>query len=280
MQLGVAQMNKKINYNKKEFTYENLTNLAIKFQKGLIGRRQFLSKISLIILSIPKQFNVTDEDESHEFFAFILSKIDNLMARYKVQEDASFYTWLNFVLKRQFRNFEKLRKTKVVFDNEKTLKNYYNKVEFQLEQDNHFEKELANIDFSLFNDAEKQIIAYKYGLYIKKYCNTIPTMDKISKRIEKKRVMESNACRSHYKILKLQEKLKNENDKEEIEKILIKEKIAIKAKRNIEKRIKKLRIVPTNTWLAEKLGISRLAIIKAINNIKVKLNNQLSNKYN
>ena len=84
---------------------EDLTIYVKKFQNGLITKRVFLNKINPIILKIPCYLGYKSTDIKHEFYAYIISKIDKIISLYKVIPNISFKTWFNIVLKREFYRY-------------------------------------------------------------------------------------------------------------------------------------------------------------------------------
>ena len=55
---------------------KNIETYVEKFQKGSISRRDFLKEVNDFILKIPRYSKVFDKDIVHEFYAYIISKIE------------------------------------------------------------------------------------------------------------------------------------------------------------------------------------------------------------
>ena len=75
------------------------------FKEGKISRRELLKDLNHLILNMPVYYGNYDIDIKHEFYAEIISKIEKILSYYKEVENATFTTWFNFVLKREFYIF-------------------------------------------------------------------------------------------------------------------------------------------------------------------------------
>ena len=247
---------------------KELVSYAIKFQKGQISRREFLREINDIILKTPRYSGVYDKDIIHEFYAFFISKIDKIITRYKVKENASFNTWFNIVLKRSFINFYKNYKNHEENETVEYIDNYpINGSEKNLLEAKSFVLEKLNF----LSENEKTVLSLKFGLNINSNINIENSLNVIYNKLLNKTKIEEKITSRFSKLLKLETALKNETDKNKINEIKIKIQKTLKNKRNLEKVFYGSSSLPTNKWVGEKLGLTEGTVGAYLNKIKIKI---------
>jgi hypothetical protein len=250
--------------------YKNLSDIINNYKKGYIDRRELLKHINQIILNVPSYFKCYDKDVLHDFYAMIISKIDKILSGYENINHASFKTWFTKVLKINFITYIRMR-------NEKTAK------EFQHELFYHLFKEFPvngedvecyeNNDVSIFDFLsynEKAVLSYKFGF------NFIEDNDSSSARIilekmEKRKKVELKIEKRYFKLISLQRKI-CETQNEEIRRELMKEeKIQKEFKKKLENKYKNFNILPSNKWVASKMGWQEGTVAAYLSRIKTKI---------
>lgn len=245
---------------------KNLKKSAAEFRDGRKSRRDFLNEVADLILRTPPVMGHFDDDQKHEFFAFIASKLEKIISRYREFENSSFETWFGLVLKRYFIYFIRCRKINKVVE--------INKQPEILDcignNSNTFSNDLK-IDLNIFSKNEKKIIGAKYGI-IEENNFKITTKEILSK-IEQKRQIEDKISEKFTKLLNIRKIIFNTSDFDQTEKLKMKEQKILRIKRKLESKFNRINIFATNSEVAKQLGISDGTVASYINRIKNKLKN-------
>ncbi len=231
--------------------------IVIGFQKKSISRQKTLSFLSKDILNTPGYYGYHEIDIKHDYFAYIAGRLDKILARYTPIEGAEFETWFSLVLKRNFYTFirnmnNRNNKDTIVFT---TVAN-----ENQIYMEKDYEPEEAALIVmkeqlkSILTASEFEIVSYKTG--IDPECNDFET---ISEMINRKRIikiqMEDKLGALHTNIMNYRKKIDSAGVDESKEIYLNKLRKLIEIKRNLEKKIDKVKIATTNRWIAARLNI-------------------------
>jgi hypothetical protein len=253
----------------------NLSALAENFKKSRISRREFLKETCNIIISIPNYLGYYDADIRHEFFAYIASKITRIISMYQTRENSQFISWFSITLKRQFYNFisqYNKQNSIIEFIYSDTLENYNSSSDDNLEN--------INLNLSILSHKEKRVLSLKYGMDK----DTSYITRRILSKIDKKKKMEETLNKKFFKLLMIQRNIIAESEKEKINVLKQKESLLKKGKRKLEKSMNRISILPSNKWVAKKMGISEGCVASYINRIRIKLiragiNNIAVNRY-
>ncbi len=251
---------------------KNLSEVVEKFQQKLISRREFLKEINHMILNTPVFAGYYEHDIKYDFYALVASMIEKIVSRYKKQKNASFETWFYIVLKRAFFNF--LNKQKLKEKKNKALINalFLESEGWYIEKNN-----IDNINiFKYLTDKEKEIISSKYGINLYNENELNEFVLKIIFKLDKKRKIEDKLAKRYMQIIKIQKDILDENDLIIKEKLKEKEKTFKLYKRNLEKIFTGYCVLPSNKWVAEKLGIKDGTVSSHLNKIKNKLKNRIN----
>jgi hypothetical protein len=232
-----------------------------KFQEKKITRREFLKEKGGLILKIPAYLGYNDKDIQYEFYAFIASKIDLIISKYKALNTSSFETWFSLVLRRYFMHFIKMIKQKEEFEN-------YIVETAELSETNT--KSDINLDLSCLTANEKKVACLKYGLNTDKN-NSENIAGLILKKLDNKKRLEEKITKKYVTLLQTQKNIRFETRSEKILELKEKEKKIRENKRRLEKEFESYSIFPTNSYIGEKLGISQGTVASYLNRIKNKM---------
>lgn len=255
---------------------KDLKPVVKKFMQNEISRRDFLIEVNAIILKVPSYWKCYDKDVVHEFYAYIVSKIDRIISRYTEYKSATFNTWFLRVLNREFFFFfkkwnkkESLEKSNIknLFANDLANPNYL------------YNDDVSLIDFSVLSENEKNVAALKYGVRIGQR-DISEAAEVIMQKVEKKKRMEEKLVKYYHKIMIIQNEMLAENDTEKVMELKKKEQKLKKSKNKLLNVLRTYKTYPTNAWVAEKLNLADGTVAAYINKIKVKIFNRHLNDYN
>lgn len=251
-----------------------LLSAVMKFQKGIISKRVFLTHVNDLILKVPIYLGYKDKDIRHEFFALVISKIDKMISSYKKYDNAKFETWFNLVLKREFFNF-----IKKINKKNKMEKSYLNELSTERTEipNDCLSDDIKQIDFSTLTEKEKNIVALKYGIQIGQRDIT-KTLDKIIDKMEKKKRIETLLTKKHFKIIALQREISNEVNSNIINEMINEIEKVKKSKRRMENILNKYSVLPSNKWVGEQVGILEGTVAAYLFKIKNKILKKVLNK--
>jgi RNA polymerase sigma factor (sigma-70 family) len=242
---------------------ESLVKSVKEFQSGKITRRDFLKEASDFILKIPSYLGYHEDDIKNEFFAFVFSRIDKIISRYKELESSSFETWFKFVLKRQFHAF--LRETYPDKVNEVNCDNNY--IESIVED--RIEEKSLKLDLSFLSKKEREVVNLKYGITAENDFNL--AAKKILEKLDQKRKLEDRISEKYIRLLKIRSLILNEHEPCRLNDLKNREKKVLKTKRNLEFKANTFYLFPTNEWIGEQLGITEGTVASYLNRIKIKM---------
>lgn len=250
-----------------------LSESVLRFQKGLISRRDFLKLINSVILNYPFHYGSFDTDLRHDFYSVVISKIDKIINSYKEQENAQFSTWFNTVLRNEF--FCLMKKKKREIEKLEALDVYAeNHIQPFSSNECSDKKNDDRIDLSILTDNEKKVVSLKYGINSSGE-DISGSINIILERLEKKKRLENKISERYIKIVSFQKMLSNEI--EETRKNRIKEELTktTKSKRRFENTYQRFSLLPTNKWVGLKLGLSEGTIASYISKIKIKFRRRI-----
>ncbi len=244
---------------------------VMKFKKGYLSKRELLSRLNSVILSIPSFFRCYDKDIRHDFYACVISKIDRILKGYKNTGEANFKTWLITVLKRNFITFLRLknRKENKFFDFESywNYKLYYESENYDNDKDDNEE---IKSSLEILSGKEKEVLAHKYG-YKLINADINETAEIILKKMERRKILGHKIEKRFMKELLLEKKISEEFNEDAREKLILLNDANKKFKKKLEDEYKSFKIYPSNRWVGLKLGMQEGTIAAYLNRIKSKL---------
>jgi hypothetical protein len=250
----------------------NLATWVKAFKEGKISRRELLIELNTLILNTPNYYGNYDIDIKYEFYAEVISKIEKILSYYKEIPNATFTTWFNFVLKREFYLF-------II----RHQKNELETVEYidEIKKNDIYSNQSCNynFDFSCLTEKEQEILALKFGVFFPDYQTDDSNLIIVDK-INRKRTIEQKITARYIKIINLQKKIQKEEDSSVIKDLKEKLNKTTISKRRLEYLFNRFNLMPSNQWVAEKLGISTGTVGAFLNKIKIKMqkNNDLRKK--
>jgi hypothetical protein len=232
------------------------------YQKSRISTRDFLREIGIYILKFPFFHGYKDEDLRHEFFAYVVSKIRNIIMSYEKYENSSFLSWFNTVLKHQFFSFMKK------YNSEKSLMDQFNCDFYENEEiySASHETDHINIDLSHLSGKERRVVALKYGL-----SDSMFHTDYILKRIERKKMLEERISKKFFNLIRIHNELSTELDPERKKRLFLKEDLLKKNKRKLESALSSLSFTNTNEWVGSQLSMNAGTVATYLKRAKTKL---------
>jgi len=249
----------------------NIIDAVRAFQKEKISKRELLKELNDLILKTPNYYGYFDKDVKYEFYAYLISKIEKIISCYREIPEATFTTWFNVVLKRQFYLFIKKYKTQ-----EQETVEYIENINGDQCNCRSSSINRYNFDFSHLTEKELIIFRLKYGIYNfddeLKESNSI-----IIDKLNRKRIIEDKIAGKYHMLINLQKQIQLESDK--TTRNNLKERLAkvVENKRQLESKFSKFSMLPTNKWVGNKLGLSAGTVGAYLNKIKIKIkkNNNL-----
>ncbi len=260
--------------------------MVIDFKNRQISRQKLLSVISKNILAAPSYYGNNDDDIRHEFYAYIAGNIEKILKNYKPVEKVKFDTWFNLALKRKFFSFinkvnnEKIREEMFTYSGNNDIdliasvdSEYSDKSEKVEDMLNTQVKVLDSLKPHL-TEHEIKILCFKFGLD-----EAITEHETIKEMVARKRntriKLEQRITHAYTKIIRYQNKIYRTEDFEAKNRFSDKLNKVINTKRNLENKLKKVQLFPTNRWVAGKLSINEGTVAAHLNRIKQKIKTKI-----
>lgn len=241
-------------------------------------KRKLISILSPVIVNYPHFYKYLDEDFCHDFYIFILSKLDKILSKYTPFSSSKFSSWFSVTINRNlwlFIHCEK-RKNKYRIEeiqaDENVEKKYFvseNTVKYESDDNECYDFFNTILHSSILSGKEKKIMILKF-LNMSIFPYEDPTLQKKIERIETIR-HRINKNRLH--IFNLQKKLcncKSEKKRKEISDELTRIKKYYDHKKEC---LKNLSICRSNKWVAQQLGLKTSTISSMVMRAKKKLQN-------
>ncbi len=239
-------------------------------------KRKLISILSPVIVNFPHFYKYLDEDLCHDFYIFILSKLDKILSKYTPLSTAKFSSWFSVTMSRNLWLFiycEK-RKNKYKIDeisaDEDMEKKYFvseNTVKYESNDNECYDFFNTILHNSKLSKKEKKIMILKF-LNMSIFPYEDPTLQK---KIEKIETIKNRINKNRLHIFNLQKKLcncKSEKKRKEI----LDELARIKKYYDYKKEhLKNLSLCRSNKWVAQQLGLRISTVSSLVLRAKKKL---------
>lgn len=243
-----------------------LKEKVIKFRNGIIPRREIISLLNGLIFKAIKVYKLKDKEIINEFYLFILSDFEKIIMKYDEPRFENFELWFLKVIKRRFLNFIKIEKRNAKFEFKNVDNIEIENIPYKKEDKINYSNIINNLNLSILSKKERKILELKLG-----QTNDQEIRETILNKIDKAQKIEDTLSFKYVKLLNLQSDIIKERDITKKQKLQDLEKIIKNSKRRVEKLLESLKLVPSDTVIAKRLGMSKSTVAVYYNRIKHKL---------
>ena len=290
------------------FNKISLVNAVNNFQQGRISRREMLHHLNDLILNTPSYYGHLDDDIKHEFYSYIICKIDTILNRYKEIQDIKFEAWFYLAMKRKFFDFIRKKKKQEqsnILEEVQDFRISETPSTYQCIEDDQSvtpEREMIDLCLKNFTKKEIQVMSIKYGFNnlnidsdsnktndnsnTNDNNNTIDSSNDssiynllpddfttiIEKKIKRKKKFENMLFNKHRELINIDKKICCELDPDIKSELKQKRKILLEKKRLLEAQYNNVEMCAPNRFIAQKLNISHNTVGVYISKIKCKFN--------
>ena len=243
---------------------KNLKQKAIKFQQGLVSRREIIDDLSSMILYVPKAMKCVDYDVRYDFYLEIISHIDTIIKCYIPDDNFTFETWFIQLLKKRFISFMRSQKLKAIHVEDNVIVDLF---DYEENEDvvnyNSIYSIFDDLDFSHLTDKEIELLNAKYG-FISIDQNETPIAKEFFDIEAKHSNLQKRIAKKYTTLLDIQFQISNETDQEKLQILKEREQQVINTKRKLEHRLKSMKSNVTIRSIAKYYNLSKNTVSKYI----------------